>query len=252
MAEKYATLFMKQAGTPMSAIGFTIQSFADEVLTPALSEPPRIVSAVREAPPRMFPQIAPEPVDSQPESPEAKMRREFEFYINEEWQSIARAALDSGVDGVASLLKNRFDPDDERVRIRRVAEDDAILHDIQTAQAEIVGLREALGNLIHDCKTHATDINDIRWGYEGDGGTKLSAEQILEVCEAASKALASPPPPVITVDEAVRRIQGVPHGELISDFTIAEDKGGWDAGIEAVRARLIASTHDGASGGTKV
>lgn len=162
------------------------------------------------------------------------------------------AALDSGVDGVASLLKNRFDPDDERVRIRRVAEDDAILHDIQTAQAEIVGLREALGNLIHDCKTHATDINDIRWGYEGDGGTKLSAEQILEVCEAASKALASPPPPVITVDEAVRRIQGVTHGELISDFTIAEDKGGWDAGIEAVRARLIASTHDGASGGTKV
>lgn len=79
------------------------------------------------------------------------------------------------------------EPDDTRI--------DRLETELTSAQAEILGLREALGNLIHDCKTHATDINDIRWGYEGDGGTKLSAEQILEVCEAASKALTTPPPP---------------------------------------------------------
>jgi len=52
-------------------------------------------------------------------------------------------------------------------------------------------LATALDNLSHDCHNHAKDIIQIRWGYDGDCGSKLSAEQIEECCDAAKPALAA-------------------------------------------------------------
>ncbi len=47
-------------------------------------------------------------------------------------------------------------------------------------------LEKVLEALIHDCRAHAKDIQGIKWRHdEDDGGTKLSAQQILEVCDAA-------------------------------------------------------------------
>jgi len=71
----------------------------------------------------------------------------YEFYINEEWQALARAALDEACDGVASLSKRRFDPDDNRVRVRRIKDDDALLHDAAARdqlESDNARLREAL------------------------------------------------------------------------------------------------------------
>ncbi len=52
-------------------------------------------------------------------------------------------------------------------------------------------LATALDNLSHDSHNHAKDIQKIRWGYDGDCGAKLSAEQIEECCDAANPALAA-------------------------------------------------------------
>lgn len=54
----------------------------------------------------------------------------YEFYINEEWTGLAAAALDADYGWCAALRKHRIDPDDERVRIRRVVEDDQILNQL--------------------------------------------------------------------------------------------------------------------------
>jgi hypothetical protein len=58
----------------------------------------------------------------------------WEFYINEEWTGIRDAAMGEDVGCVATLMKVRFDPDDERVRVRRVLDDDAILQDLAEAR----------------------------------------------------------------------------------------------------------------------
>lgn len=58
------------------------------------------------------------------------VRGGYEFYINEEWTCIRDAALGEDPGFHASLMKVRFDPDDERVRVRRVLDDDAILKDL--------------------------------------------------------------------------------------------------------------------------
>lgn len=58
----------------------------------------------------------------------------WEFYINEEWTGIRDAAMGEDVGCVATLMKVRFDPDDERVRVRRVMDDDAILQDLAEAR----------------------------------------------------------------------------------------------------------------------
>ena len=71
------------------------------------------------------------------------VRGGYEFYINEEWTCIRDAALDGDVGFQASLMKTRFDPDDERVRIRRVLDDDAILEDAK-AMREAVGVTHAV------------------------------------------------------------------------------------------------------------
>jgi len=68
----------------------------------------------------------------------------FEFYINEEWTGIAATALDEEIGWSAGLRKRRIDPDDERVRIRRVIEDDAILTELANAIAERDALRTEL------------------------------------------------------------------------------------------------------------
>ena len=57
----------------------------------------------------------------------------WEFYINEEWTGIRDAALGEDPGFRATLMKVRYDPDDERVRVRRVLDDDAILQDLAEA-----------------------------------------------------------------------------------------------------------------------
>lgn len=57
------------------------------------------------------------------------VRGGYEFYINEEWACIRDAALGENAGFKATLMKTRFDPDDERVRVRRVIDDDALLSD---------------------------------------------------------------------------------------------------------------------------
>lgn len=58
----------------------------------------------------------------------------YEFYINEEWQS----------GGTPSLMRKRYDPDDERVRVRRVIEDDYLLAEINKLRADNAELLERL------------------------------------------------------------------------------------------------------------
>ena len=67
----------------------------------------------------------------------------YEFYINEEWTCIRDAALGDSCGGVASLMKVRYDPDDERVRIRRVLDDDAILQELTEARESLARLTSA-------------------------------------------------------------------------------------------------------------
>lgn len=57
----------------------------------------------------------------------------YEFYINEEWKALALIANDTDTGSIATLMKTRFDPDDERVR--RVKDGDAILDDVSTLRA---------------------------------------------------------------------------------------------------------------------
>jgi hypothetical protein len=63
------------------------------------------------------------------------VRGGYEFYINEEWRGIRDAALGEDVGFQATLMKTRFDPDDERVRVRRVLDDDAILEELATLKS---------------------------------------------------------------------------------------------------------------------
>jgi hypothetical protein len=69
----------------------------------------------------------------------------YEFYINEEWRGIASAELDTvEANGGATLMKHRFDPDDERVRVRLVIEDDQILKELAEQAERIAALEAAL------------------------------------------------------------------------------------------------------------
>lgn len=61
----------------------------------------------------------------------------YEFYINEEWTGLATAALDIDAGWQAALRKHRLDPDDERVRIRRVAEDDTIIRESDSLRTQL-------------------------------------------------------------------------------------------------------------------
>lgn len=63
------------------------------------------------------------------------VRGGYEFYINEEWTCIRDAALGEDAGFQARLMKTRFDPDDERVRVRRVIDDDALLADARKVYA---------------------------------------------------------------------------------------------------------------------
>jgi len=63
------------------------------------------------------------------------LRGGYEFYINEEWTGIRHAALGEDVGFRASLMKTRYDPDDERIRVRRVLDDDAILKELAELKA---------------------------------------------------------------------------------------------------------------------
>ena len=63
------------------------------------------------------------------------VRGGYEFYINEEWTGIRDAALGENAGFQATLMKTRFDPDDERVRVRRVIDDDALLADARKSSA---------------------------------------------------------------------------------------------------------------------
>ena len=62
------------------------------------------------------------------------VRGGYEFYINEEWTCLRDAALGEDLGFHATLMKNRFDPDDERVRVRRILDDDAILQELSEAR----------------------------------------------------------------------------------------------------------------------
>jgi NTP pyrophosphatase (non-canonical NTP hydrolase) len=71
------------------------------------------------------------------------LRGGYEFYINEEWTCLRDAALGEDLGFHAALMKTRYDPDDERVRVRRVLDDDAILKEL----AELKGLLNSLTNV---------------------------------------------------------------------------------------------------------
>ena len=64
------------------------------------------------------------------------LRGGYEFYINEEWTAVRHAALGEETGCVATLMKVRYDPDDERVRVRRVLDDDAILEELASLKKE--------------------------------------------------------------------------------------------------------------------
>ena len=55
----------------------------------------------------------------------------YEFYINEEWSTIRDGVLNKDCGFEATLMKCRYDPDDERVRVRRIIDDDAILQELE-------------------------------------------------------------------------------------------------------------------------
>lgn len=58
----------------------------------------------------------------------------YEFYINEEWSCVKTVALGDGTGTIATLMKSRFDPDDDRVRVRLVKDDDALLDDLRKSE----------------------------------------------------------------------------------------------------------------------
>ena len=97
-------------------------------------------------------------------------------------------------------------------------------------------LATALDNLSHDCHNHAKDIIQIRWGYDGDCGSKLSAEQIEECCDAAKPALAAyesaksdPLPDPLA--EAVKRMEEVTDGAIEAAYW---ESGSWTRNIRAL------------------
>jgi hypothetical protein len=81
----------------------------------------------------------------------------YEFYINEEWTGVAAAALDTDPGWHAALRKRRIDPDDERVRIRRVVEDDAILHSLAESESREHQLWEALERVLKSAYPNPTE-----------------------------------------------------------------------------------------------
>lgn len=74
-------------------------------------------------------------------------RGAFEFYVCENWMFIRDCALDDENVGMnACITKRRDDPDDERVRIRRIRDDDVLLGDLAAANATLDRLREAFND----------------------------------------------------------------------------------------------------------
>jgi hypothetical protein len=71
------------------------------------------------------------------------VRGGYEFYVNEEWTGLRDAALGEDVGFQAALMKVRYDPDDERVRVRRVLDDDAILEELATLKSSANAIGEA-------------------------------------------------------------------------------------------------------------
>lgn len=81
----------------------------------------------------------------------------YEFYINEEWTGIREANLDDSVDCAATLMKTRYDPDDERVRIRRVNDDDALIADADRAAAAEAKVAE-LESVLRKVRTYTAHM----------------------------------------------------------------------------------------------
>lgn len=71
------------------------------------------------------------------------VRGGYEFYVNEEWTGLRDAELGEDVGFQAALMKVRYDPDDERVRVRRVLDDDAILQELATLKSSANDQTEA-------------------------------------------------------------------------------------------------------------
>lgn len=83
----------------------------------------------------------------------------FEFYINEEWTGLANAAMDTDPGWHAALRKKRMDPDDERVRVRRVIEDDALIAALSALQGKMETIQAAWTRLEpkileRECRCH--------------------------------------------------------------------------------------------------
>lgn len=77
----------------------------------------------------------------------------YEFYINEEWTCVRNAALDDqSVDCVATLMKVRIDPDDERVRIRKILDDDAILCELGDTKQDYEEAKSVIRKMIDALK----------------------------------------------------------------------------------------------------
>lgn len=84
----------------------------------------------------------------------------YEFYVNEEWTGIRDAALGEDAGFHATLMKTRYDPDDERVRVRRVLDDDAILRDLAT-EREGRAERDAALNIAEDMRRERDKAHDV-------------------------------------------------------------------------------------------
>lgn len=89
-------------------------------------------------------------------------RGAFEFYINELWEVIGRIAIDSDTGCTAILAKRRRDPDDDRVRIRLIKDDDGLLNDLDDQAKRIAALEaEVVAEKSHNSNVWCA-LQDLR------------------------------------------------------------------------------------------
>ena len=118
------------------------------------------------------------------------VRGGYEFYINEEWTCLRDVALGDDPGFQASLMKVRYDPDDERVRIRRVLDDDALLSDLAEMRDAIKEAQSALQDWHNLWKVTASRVSsrDHLDGTAIDKATKTALSKLSKhlPCECAT------------------------------------------------------------------
>lgn len=65
----------------------------------------------------------------------------YEFYAAEGWNAAPE---------MSHIMRERYDPDDDRVRVRRVAEDDQLLADLAAEKKRVAELVELVNSIVSD------------------------------------------------------------------------------------------------------